>query len=100
MGTTGTTETFFVVASTDLQRSGAMTTRIREQLERVDELQSKGTLTITTFPVEYSSGNPDATLEQQVQSVAGCVTQMILTSREQRKACSAKSTQVSNSVKP
>ena len=42
MGTTGNAETFFVVASTDLQRSGIMTTRIREQLERMDELKSMG----------------------------------------------------------
>jgi sigma-B regulation protein RsbU (phosphoserine phosphatase) len=100
MGTTGATETFFVVVSTDLQRSGIMTTRIREQLERVDELKSKCTLTITTFPVEYSCDNPDATLEQQVQSVAGCVTRMILTSREARKVSATKSKPASNSVKP
>ena len=50
MGASGTTETFFVVASTDLQRSGVMTTRIREQLERVDELKTKCTLAITTVP--------------------------------------------------
>ena len=33
MGISGATETFFVVASTDMDRSGIMTTRIREQLE-------------------------------------------------------------------
>ena len=93
MGTSGTTETFFVVASTDLQRSGIMTTRIREQLERLGDLKTKCTLSITTIPVELPSDNSSETLlgqslEQQVQSVAGCVTQMILTSRE-RKLLSA-----------
>jgi hypothetical protein len=40
MGTSGTTESVFVVASTDLQHSGIMTMRIREQLERVPDLKS------------------------------------------------------------
>jgi signal transduction histidine kinase len=90
MGASGTTETFFVVASTDLQRSGIMTTRIREQLERVDELKAKCALAITTVPVEHA-WDAAATLEQQVQSVADSVTQMILANREQRKVVDATS---------
>src|SRR3984893_6752142 len=85
MATSGSAETFFVVASTDLQRSGTMTTRIREQLERVTDLKSKCTLTVTTVPVEFPSGDADATLELQVQNVASCVTQMILTNRERKQ---------------
>ena len=41
MGISGLTETFFVVASTDMERSGIMTTRIREQLERMSDLKAK-----------------------------------------------------------
>jgi len=96
MGTAGTTETFFVVASTDMQRSGIMTTRIREQLDRLGDLKTKCTVTITTVPVELPAENAEETLGQQVQGVADRVTQMILSSREIRKLSVAKSAQVSN----
>jgi signal transduction histidine kinase len=96
METSGVTETFFVVASTDLQRSGIMATRIREQLERMPDLKTKCTLTITAVPVELAEEKPDATLEQQVETVAGCVTQMILTGRERKQNWTAKTTQPSN----
>jgi sigma-B regulation protein RsbU (phosphoserine phosphatase) len=86
MGTSGTTETFFVVASTDLQRSGTMTTRIREQLERVSDLKTKCTLTIATVPVQLPT-EVGSTLEQQIQTVADCVTQLILTTREGKHLC-------------
>ena len=96
MGTAGTTETFFVVASTDMQRSGIMTTRIREQLDRLGDLKTKCTVTITTVPVELPAENAEETLGQRVQGVADRVTQMILSSREIRKLSVAKSAQVSN----
>jgi hypothetical protein len=96
MGTSGTTETFFVVASMDLQNAGIMTTRIRKQLERVSELSSKCTLTITAVPVEFSSGNAEATLEQQVQTVAACVTQTILASVDRKLLSAAKRTRNAN----
>jgi signal transduction histidine kinase len=96
MGASGTTETIFIVASTNLQNSGIMTTRIREQLERVSDLKTKCTLTVTTVPVELPSENPGETLEQQVQTVADRITQMILTSRERNQLSAAKSTSPSH----
>jgi anti-sigma regulatory factor (Ser/Thr protein kinase) len=93
MGTSGTTETFFVVASTDLQCSGTMTARIREQLERVTDLKTKCALTITTLPITLPAEAPGATLEQQVEAVAGCVSQIILTSMERKQVHAGKSTQ-------
>jgi Histidine kinase-, DNA gyrase B-, and HSP90-like ATPase len=93
METSGATETFYVVASTDMQRSGIMTTRIREQLDRVPDLKTKCSITITTVPVELPAEPAGATLEQQVESVAGCVTQMIAASRERKQIAAAKSTQ-------
>ena len=90
MGTSGTTETFFVVASTDLERSGIMATRIREQLERVQDFQSKYRLTITTVPVELPSNLADGSLEQQVQSVADHVTRAIMASVEQKQVFAIK----------
>jgi signal transduction histidine kinase len=96
MGTSGTTETFFVVASTDMQRSGTMTTRIREQLDRLSELKAKCTLTITTLPVELPSDHPGGNLQEQVQGVADRVTQMIVASRERTQLSVGKSARVSN----
>jgi signal transduction histidine kinase len=84
MGSAGTSETFFVVASTDLQRSGIMTTRIRGQLERIDQLKEKCTVSITTLPVEPPANERDESLERQVQGVADCVTQMILRTMERK----------------
>lgn len=84
MGTSATGETFFVVASTDLQSSGIMTTRIREQFEKLPELKNKGTLTITAAALELSSISADIPLGEQVQAVAEAVTQMILRSMERK----------------
>jgi hypothetical protein len=96
MGTSGATETFFVLASTDLQRSGIMTTRIREQLERVADLKTKCRLTITTVPVELVAGNPGAALEQQVQAVADSVTGVILATSERQHSITGQRKQDSN----
>jgi hypothetical protein len=86
----GAVETFLVVAATDLQQSEIMTTRIRKQLQRVPQLQSKCALAISTLPIEL----PDErgkTVEQQVQTLANCVNEMILKNmdRKQFQAASA-----------
>src|ERR1700686_1110753 len=96
MGTSGTTETFFIVASTDLQSSGIMTTRIREQLERVPDLKTKCTLTITTVPVEIPSAGEAVALPERVESVADCVTRMIMATRERQQLSAGKSRRDSN----
>ena len=95
MGTSGTTETVFVVASVDMQSCGSMTTRIREQLERVTDLKTKCTLTITTAAVKLPSGQIGETLEEQVETVAGCVTQMIVKSREQKNCAQQRAQKLS-----
>jgi len=96
MGTSGAAETFYVVASTDLQRSGIMTTRIREQLERVSDFKAKCTLNITTMPVDLQHAPTDESLDQQVQNVVGCVTKMILASMERKYLSAGKSGQNAN----
>ena len=96
METSGATETFYVVTSADMQHSGIMTMRIREQLDRVPDLKTKCSITITAVPVELPEEQAGATLEQQVESVAGCVTQMIVAGRERKQNLAAKSTQTSN----
>ncbi len=97
MGTSGAAETFFVVASTDLERSGIMTARIREQLERVPGFNTKFTLTIMAAAVELPpdiSGQAfsSQSLEQQVQTVAEHITWMITASLERKQSCAEKST--------
>src|SRR5580704_17829510 len=96
MGTSATTETLFVVASTDLQGSGAKTLRICEQLERLGNLKTKCTLTVTTVAVDLPPASPGASLEQQVQNVADCVTHMIMTSMELKHLGAAKGTHKSH----
>jgi signal transduction histidine kinase len=90
MGTSGGAETFFVVASTDLERSGVMTTRIREQLERAPDLKSKATLTVMAGAVELPPVSADQSLDHQVHAVAGSITQMILASMERKHASAGK----------
>jgi signal transduction histidine kinase len=85
MWASGSTETFFVLASTDMKHAGIMTTRIREQLERIADFKTKGTLTITTAPVELESVDPSQSLEKQVEAVAGRVNEMIMASMEKQK---------------
>jgi signal transduction histidine kinase len=95
MGTSGTTETFFVVSSTDMQGSGIMTMRIREQMDRVVGLKTKCRVTISTVPVELSPPVPGEALELQVQTVADLVTQLILNSRG-KHSCPGNSVQTFN----
>jgi signal transduction histidine kinase len=96
MGTSGASETFFVVASTDLQRSGIMTTRIREQLERTEGLMEKCKLAIAALPIELPQELADESIDRQVQGVADCVTQMILRSMESKHQSAVKKTDAAN----
>jgi hypothetical protein len=96
MATSATSETLFVVASTDLQGSGAMTMRIREQMERLGNLNTKCTLTVSALPIELAPPNPGAGLEEQVQNVADRVTQMIMTRMERHHPGAKKGAKASN----
>jgi signal transduction histidine kinase len=78
MWESGATETFFVVASADMEHAGIMTARIREQLERVPDLKTRGTLTITAAPVEMGTLDSSQPLAAQIAMVAECVTEMIM----------------------
>ncbi|MFZ0318298.1 MAG: hybrid sensor histidine kinase/response regulator [Candidatus Sulfotelmatobacter sp.] len=89
MGTSGTAETFFVVASTDMPQAGIMTARIREQLERISDLKNKCSLTIMATPIELPSAVSgqsflSQSLEEQIQMLASHITGMI-TSRIESK---------------
>jgi signal transduction histidine kinase len=91
IGFAGTAETFFVVASTDIQRSGIMTKRIREQLQRLAEVESKASLTVTVTAIEPPPLKASQTLDEQVQFVSDSVTGMVmkvLSTEQQRIALS------------
>jgi len=80
MGATGSVENFFIVASTDMEHSPIMTTRIREQLEKIPGVSAKGALTIEASAVELTPIDPAIAMDQQVQAIASRISAMILQS--------------------
>jgi signal transduction histidine kinase len=95
-GGSGAAETFFVIAATDLEQCGVMTTRIREQLEKVPDLKTKCTLTIIAAQIDLPPVVEGMSLEQQVQSLAARTTEMIMASLERKHPGAAKAAQLTN----
>jgi signal transduction histidine kinase len=83
MAASGPAQTFFVVASTGLEGAAIMTRRIREQLEKSDELKATGTLKVSAAAVRLPG--PEHSLDQQIQLLADSVTEMILASLERKQ---------------
>jgi hypothetical protein len=77
MASSGPVETFFVVASTDMERVGIMMDRIRGQVGALASLQASGTLRVAAEPVPAPPADDARTLEQQVWGVADYVTGII-----------------------
>jgi signal transduction histidine kinase len=96
MGASGAAETFLVIASTNLEQCGIMTTRIREQLERLPDLKAKCTLTIMAAQIDPPPVAPGTTLEQQVQALASRTTEMIMASLERKHPGATKAVQLTN----
>jgi len=78
MASGGLTETFFVVASTDMERVEIMLTRIREQLGSVPQVKNGGTLNVTARPLLLQGIAEAKSLDVQVQLVADEVTGMAM----------------------
>jgi hypothetical protein len=76
MTTAGPEQTLFVVASTDLERSQIMLTRIREQMDKLPDLKACGSFELSAVSVPSSDLSPQASLEQQVEEVAKRVTEI------------------------
>lgn len=78
MPVAGAKHTYFVVASTDMERVRIMIKRIREQLDRcAPELQTAGRLQITAQPIPLPRQGTDA-IDILVQEVAGEVTDLTM----------------------
>ncbi len=63
-------QTFYVVASTDLERVKIMITRIREQLEKTADFKSSAELTLSAEEISLSNLNRSDSLEKQVEEIA------------------------------
>jgi signal transduction histidine kinase len=75
MGNTGSSETFFVAASTDVERSVIMMNRIRGQLETGAGFKGAGVLNLSAAAVQLPSPDDSRRLEELVQVVADRITE-------------------------
>lgn len=74
MATPGPEQTFFVVASTDVERSAVMLRRIREQLQKMEELKANGEFELSAAGIPLPEMLEGFSLEQQVQIVSETIT--------------------------
>lgn len=74
MNMAGPEQSLFAVASTDMERSVIMITRIREQLNKLEELTGSGDFEISAAPIPLPETSPEPSLEQQVRALAELVT--------------------------
>ena len=84
--------TYFVLASTDMERSSIMISRIREKLESITALSTQGAFTLTARRVETEPANipgavagsiglqEQASLHRRVREVAAQVAMMMMQS--------------------
>ena len=77
MENSGAGETFFVVASTDMQKVNIMMDRIRDQLGALPKLKASGTLHVWAETIPVPSATDPRTLEQQAWDIADFVTESI-----------------------
>lgn len=76
MASPGPEQTFFVVASTDMERSAVMLKRMREQLQKVEELQATGEFELSVAGIPLPEMLDGFSLEQQVHIVSETITDM------------------------
>jgi signal transduction histidine kinase len=74
----GPEDTFYVVASTDMDRVKIMITRIVEQVSVLTHLKATGTVEASARPVIVSAAMQSKPLDKQVEEVAQTVTEMVL----------------------
>ncbi len=82
METEGASQTFFVVASVDLNKANILMERIREQVGGLAKLKASGTLRVTAEAIPGVRVSESRTLEQLVWGVADQVTELIQRGRQ------------------
>ena len=78
MAGNGPVETFFVVASTDMQRVEIMISRVKEQLGAVASLKNSGAIEVSAAPIPVVLTPEIWMLDEQVDEVAETVRQMVI----------------------
>jgi signal transduction histidine kinase len=99
IGNTGVSETFFVAASTDLDRAEVMMKRIREQLQAGAGFTAAGVLKVSGTEVPLPSAEGGKTLEEVVQAVADRISETVvlaLASKPAFESVNAPTTTVGN----
>jgi len=96
MESSGAGETFFVVASTDMERVNIMTERIRSQVGTLPKVKASGMLRVTAEMVPVPSATDSRTVEQQVRGVADHVSEVIQHSRRGNQKVTAKENKNAN----
>lgn len=76
-GSNGPIQTFFVLASTDMEKVTILMDRIRDQVGKLPLLKASGTMRLIAEKVPLSPVADPRTLEQQVWGVADYVTEVI-----------------------
>lgn len=89
MTAAGPVETFFVVASTDMDRAAIMTARIREQLAKLPELKSSCDVNVSARPISMPAPGAGLSLEDRVGEVARLVTEMTQSAMTARPSSNA-----------
>jgi hypothetical protein len=77
MASSGPEHTFFVVASTDMDRSAVMIKRVQEQLLKLEELKATGEFELSVARIPLPEMLDGFSLEQQVQIVSETITDMV-----------------------
>ncbi|MGB6387383.1 MAG: hybrid sensor histidine kinase/response regulator [Terriglobales bacterium] len=77
MESSGAVETFFIVASTDIERVSIMMDRIHDQIGALPKLKASGTLRVAAEKLPAASTADSRTLEEQVWGVADYITESI-----------------------
>jgi signal transduction histidine kinase len=77
MTANGPEQSFYVVASTDMVHVSVMMTRIREQMEKIDDLKAHCQLDLSALPVALPGPENSDPLDAQVQMVADRVAEMV-----------------------
>jgi signal transduction histidine kinase len=90
MGSAGQVETYFVVASVNMERVSIMLDRIRSQVGDLPKLKVGGTLRVTAERLPTPSTVDPRTLEQQISDVAEHVTEIIQHDLSQKQNFTAK----------